>query len=78
MALENYKRNHGTPPPVYSESAPGGMENEMYVDGTLYVDGVAVTHADQKRRSGRQKQRQENPCAVALRFIRSKLFICNR
>lgn len=59
-------------PPGFSERAPGEMENEVYIDGTLYVDGVPVNKNDRKKRSGRQKERKENPCALLLRYIRSK------
>jgi len=67
--------HHGSsPPPAYSEAAPGGMENEIYIDGTLYVDGVAVSSAEQQRRSARRHQRQNNPCEKVFQFLRSKKF----
>jgi hypothetical protein len=56
---------------VYPETAPGGMENELYIDGTLYVDGVPISRAEQQSRAGRRNQREENPCAKAFYYIRS-------
>lgn len=52
---------------------PGEMENEVYIDGTLYVDGVPVKNSDRKRRGARQVERKENPCATILRYVRSNL-----
>jgi hypothetical protein len=66
-----HQQNRPSPPPVYSEDAPGGMENELYIDGTLYVDGVAVNRDEQRGRSGRHSKRQENPCEKILIFVRS-------
>ena len=59
-------------PASFPERAPAEMENEVYIDGTLYVDGVPVHQHDRKKRGARQAQRKENPCAVLLRYVRSK------
>lgn len=66
----DHQQHRSSPPPAYSESAAGGMENEMYIDGTLYVDGVPVSRSDQQGR-GRRYQNHENPCEKALSLIRS-------
>ena len=42
MAFEYAQHERASPPPAYVDAAPGGMESEMYIDGTLYVNGVAV------------------------------------
>ena len=73
----SYERqdNRLSPPPTYAEAAPGGMDSEIYIDGTLYVDGVPVSNTELGRRSARRNQRQENPCAKLFRFVRSKLLL---
>lgn len=73
----SYERQYSgsTPPPAYVETAPGGMENEVYIDGTLYVDGVPISRAEEQRRAGRRNQRRENPCEKVFRLMRSKSFI---
>ncbi len=58
-------------PPAYSDSTPGGMENEVYIDGTLYVDGIPVSRGEQQR--GSKKQNQENPCSGAFGLVRSNI-----
>ena len=68
-----HQHNRSTPPPAYSEAAPGGMEGELYIDGTLYVDGVPVSQSDQQRRGGRIVQRRVNPCDKILRLVRSNI-----
>ena len=67
------QQSQSTPPPAYHEAAPGGMENEMYIDGTLYVDGVPISQADENKRLSRKNQRAANPCNKVLRVIRSNL-----
>ena len=73
----SYERQYSgsTPPPAYVESTPGGMENEVYIDGTLYVDGVPISRAEEQRRTGRRNQRRENPCEKVFRGVRSKFFV---
>ncbi len=66
-----HQQNRSSPSPVYAEATPGGMENELYIDGTLYVDGVPVSRNEQRGRSARRIQREENPCAKAIRLVRS-------
>ena len=68
----DHQQHRSSPPPAYSEAAAGGMENEMYIDGTLYVDGVPVSRAEQQRR-GRRYQNQDNPCEKALSLVRSNV-----
>ncbi len=64
-----------SPPPAYVEGTPGGMENEVYIDGTLYVDGVPISRAEQQRRAGRRNPRLENPCEKIFVLIRSNFEI---
>ena len=61
-----------SPPPAYGEDAPGGMENEVYIDGTLYLDGVPITRAEQQRRVGRRNHRRGNPFNKIFQLVRSK------
>jgi hypothetical protein len=68
MKSEHQQRS---PPPAYDDHAPGGMESEMYIDGTLCIDGVALDRAERRKRSKRSKPNQDNPCAILLRWIRS-------
>jgi hypothetical protein len=63
-----------SPPPAYTDTAPGGMENELYIDGTLYVDGVPINRAEQ-RQAGRRSQRRGNPCEKVFRLIRSNFLV---
>ena len=72
MAFEYAQHERSSPPPAYADSTPGGMESEMYIDGTLYVNGVAVNRSDRKGRAARQIQRQQNPCETFLRWLRSE------
>ncbi|CAF1483184.1 unnamed protein product, partial [Adineta ricciae] len=65
----DHQQHRSSPPPAYSEAAAGGMENEMYIDGTLYVDGVPVSRSEQQGR-GRRYQNQDNPCEKLLSLIR--------
>jgi len=65
------QQNGSSPPPVYTENTPGGMENELYIDGTLYVDGVPISRGEQQTGVGRRNQRKENPCSKAFYYIRS-------
>ena len=67
MAFDYQESPAGLP-----ERAPAEMENEVYIDGTLYVDGVPVSQSERRKRGARQTQRKENPCALLLRYIRSK------
>jgi hypothetical protein len=74
----SYERQHSqrtSPPPAYVEDTPGGMENEVYIDGTLYVDGVPVSRSEQQHRAGRRNARADNPCEKVFRLIRSKCLI---
>jgi hypothetical protein len=64
------QQQRSSPPPAYSEAAPGGMESELYIDGTLYVDGVPISRTEQQRRAGRN-QRGANPCEKLLQLVRS-------
>lgn len=71
------QQNRPSPPPTYAEATPGGMENELYIDGTLYVDGVPVSRSEQQGLSGRRGPRHVNPCEKAIRLVRSKFqLIC--
>ncbi len=67
-----HQQQRSSPLPVYTEDTPGGMENELYIDGTLYVNGVPVSRTDQQGRSARRHQRQNNPCEKFFRLVRSK------
>ena len=73
----SYDRHYtgSSPPPAYVETAAGGMENEVYIDGTLYVDGVPISRTDEQRRGGRRNQRQENPCEKVFRLTRSNFSV---
>lgn len=73
MAYERHQQQRSSPPPAYVEDTPGGMENEVYIDGTLYVDGVPISRSEQQRRAGRRNARLDNPCEKMFRLIRSKL-----
>ncbi|CAF0862510.1 unnamed protein product [Rotaria sordida] len=69
MSYEHQK-HQSSPPPAYGEEAPGGMENELYIDGTLYVDGVPISQSEQQKQLARQKQLQQNQCKKFLLLIR--------
>lgn len=69
---QHHQQQQSSPPPAYVDATPGGMESEMYIDGTLYVNGVAVNRSDRKSRAVRQSQRGENPCETLLHWVRSK------
>ena len=71
------QQSQSSPPPAYHEAAPGGMENEMYIDGTLYVDGVPISQADENKRLSRKNQRAANPCSKVLRMIRSNFSLAH-
>lgn len=73
MSYEQQLNQRTSPPPAYVEDTPGGMENEVYIDGTLYVDGVPVSRSEQQRRAGRRNARPENPCEKLFRLVRSKI-----
>ncbi|CAF3528019.1 unnamed protein product [Rotaria sp. Silwood1] len=65
-----HQQKQSSPPPVYTDEAPGAMESELYIDGTLYVDGVPISQGEQQKQSIRQNQLQENQCKKALLLIR--------
>ncbi|CAF2671199.1 unnamed protein product [Rotaria sp. Silwood2] len=65
-----HQQKQSSPPPAYIEETPGGMESEVYIDGTLYVDGVPVSQVEQQKQSTRQNQFQENECKKLLLLIR--------
>jgi hypothetical protein len=67
----DWQQSGSSPPPAYSDSTPGGMENEVYIDGTLYVDGIPVSRGEQQR--GSRKRNKENPCTGALGLVRSNI-----
>ena len=73
MPYEPQLNQRPSPPPAYVEDTPGGMENEVYIDGTLYVDGVPVSRSEQQRRAGRRNARAENPCEKVFRIVRSNI-----
>lgn len=64
-------QNQLSPPPAYIEAAPAAMESEMYIEGTLYVDGIPVSQREKKRQPGKQTQFQENQCKKLISFVRS-------
>ncbi len=75
MSYEHQQHQPSSPSAYDDGTPPGGMENEFYIDGTLYVDGVPVSRAEQQGRLARRNQLQENPCAKFLRLVRSHLLI---
>ncbi|CAF0732509.1 unnamed protein product [Adineta steineri] len=63
-------QQRSSPPPTYSETVAGGMENEMYIDGILYIDGVPVSQSEERLRLRQQKQQRSNPCGKAIGLVR--------
>ncbi|CAF3527805.1 unnamed protein product [Rotaria socialis] len=71
MPYENQQNQPSpSPPPAYTEGTPGAMESELYIDGTLYVDGVPIGQNEKQKRLGKQNQTVENQCKKALGFVR--------
>ena len=67
----DHQQNRSSRPPIYSEGEPGAMENELYIDGILYVDGVPIIKEKEQKHLRKQIQQQDNQCKNILLLIRS-------
>jgi hypothetical protein len=68
------QQSRSAPPPAYSIPTPSGMENEIYIDGTLHIDGKPVEQGGQGKYCVRERQRNKNACGQLFRLIRSNYF----
>jgi hypothetical protein len=59
-------------PPAYSVTTPSRMENEIYIDGILHVDGKPV---EQGKYCLKEREHKKNACGQLLRLIRSNFFL---
>ncbi|CAF1010652.1 unnamed protein product [Rotaria sordida] len=55
---------------AFSNTIPTRIENEVYIDGTSYVDGVPVNQEEHGRYNVTERQRKKSPFKQFLRFIR--------
>ncbi|CAF1337534.1 unnamed protein product [Rotaria magnacalcarata] len=69
MSHEN-QQNQPSPPPAYSEIMPGAMESELYIDGTLHIDGVPIGQSEKQKRLEKQNQIVENHCKKVFGLVR--------
>lgn len=68
------QQNQPSPPPAYNDTIPGAMESEVYIDGTLYVDGVPVGQGDKQKKVVKQSQMEDSYCKKAVLLVRSNIF----
>ncbi|CAF3951966.1 unnamed protein product [Rotaria sp. Silwood2] len=55
---------------AFSNTIPNRMENEVYINGTLYADRVPVNQEEQGSYNVTERQRKKSPCKQFLRLIR--------
>ncbi|CAF0854393.1 unnamed protein product [Rotaria sordida] len=55
---------------AFSNTIPTRIENEVYIDGTSYVDGAPVNQEEHGRYNVTERQRKKSPFKQFLRFIR--------
>ncbi len=72
MSIEQQQYRSSPPPSAYDIPTPSGMENEIYIDGVLHIDGKPV---EQGAYCLIERQHKTNACRQLLRFIRSNFFI---
>jgi len=76
MSFEQQQYRSSPPSPsVYSVTTPNRMENEIYIDGILHVDGKPVEQGGQGRYCLKEREDKKNACVQLLRLIRSNFFL---
>lgn len=73
MSFEQQQKYRSSPPLSTNSSTttPSGMENEIYIDGTLHIDGKPI---EQGEYCLKERQNEKNACGQLFRLIRSNFF----
>lgn len=75
MSIEQ-QEHYRSSTPLPSTSASSAMENEVYIDGKLPVDGqmgYQGRYSLREQEGAMTKEKNKNVCSQLFRFIRSKL-----